>query len=79
MSHCTTCLTIVFTGVEAGNYFKIVSFYWLHDRNNARQIPRGVLHCAMAKKCVIAALRHSLRKVEPESISCNASCNKNVA
>ena len=32
----------------------------------------------MAKK-FIAVLRQSLRKVEPNSSSCNASCNKNVA
>ena len=38
---------------------------------------RDLLHCAMARKC-IAALRKSLRKVEPDSTSCS-SCNKNFA
>ena len=61
-----------------GNYFQMASFYWLLNKNIARQVARGMLHCAMAKKCV-AALRQSLRKVEPDSTSCNASCNKNVA
>ena len=37
-----------------------------------------MLHCAMTRKCV-AALRQSLRKVEPDSTSCNVSCNKSVA
>ena len=63
---------------RTGNYFQMASFYWLLNKNIARQVAKGMLHCAMAKKCV-AALRQSLRKVEPDSTSCNASCNKNVA
>ena len=53
-------------------------FYWLIAQNIARQVARGVLHCAMLKKFV-AALPQSLRKVELDSTSCNACCNKNVA
>ena len=34
-----------------------------------------MLHCAMAKKS-IAALQQSLRKVEPDSTSCNVSATK---
>ena len=41
------------------------------------KLQEGLLHCALAKTCS-AALRQSLRKVEPDSTSCNASCNKNV-
>ena len=83
MLHCATflatCLAIFFdVEYRTGNYFQMASFYWLLDKNIARQVARGMLHCAMAKKCV-AALRQSLRKVEPDSTSCNASCNKNVA
>ena len=63
---------------RTGSYFQMASFYWLLNKNIARQVARGILHCAMAKKCV-AALRQSLRKVEPDSTSCNVSCNKNVA
>ena len=63
---------------RTGNYFQMASFYWLLNKNIARQVARGMLHCAMAKKCV-AALRQSLRKVEPDSTSCNASCNKNFS
>ena len=53
-------------------------FYWLIAQNIARQVARGVLHCAMLKKFV-AALPQSLRKVELDSTSCNACCSKNVA
>ena len=53
-------------------------FYWLIAQNIARQVARGVLHCAMLQKSV-AALPQSLRKVELDSTSCNACCNKNVA
>ena len=60
---------------RTGNYFQMASFYWLLNKNIARQVARGMLHCAMAKKCV-AALRQLLGKVEPDSTSCNASCNK---
>ena len=64
--------------VETGNYFQKASFYCLLNGNIARQVARGMLHCAMSKKCV-AALRQSFRKVKPDSTSCNASCNKNIA
>ena len=47
-------------------------------KNIDRQVGRGMLYCAMAGKCV-AALWQSLRKIEPDSTLCNASCNKNVA
>ena len=57
--------------------FHTRNFYWLSNRNIARQFAEGMLHCAMARKCN-AALRQSLRKSEPDSTSCNASCNKNV-
>ena len=40
-----TCLTI---SLEAGTYLQITSFYWLLNRNIARQVVRGMLHCAMA-------------------------------
>ena len=50
-------------------------FYWLIAQNIARQVARGVLHCAMLQKSV-AALPQSLRKVELYSTSCNACCNK---
>ena len=53
-------------------------FYWLIAQNIARQVARGVLHCAMLQKSV-AALPQSLRKVELDSTSCNACCSKNVA
>ena len=53
-------------------------FYWLIAQNVARQVARGTLHCAMLQKSV-AALPQSLRKVELDSTSCNACCNKNVA
>ena len=43
----------------------------------ARQVARGMLHSAMSLKCA-AAFQQSLRKVEPDSTSCNAS-GKNVA
>ena len=52
--------------------------HWLHERiqrNTARQFGRGMLRCAIVKN----ALRQSRRKVEPDSTSRNASCNKNVA
>ena len=68
----------MFGWVETGKYFQIASFYWLPNKNIARQVARVMLHCAMFKKCV-AALRQSLRKVEPDSTSCNTCCNKNVA
>ena len=38
----------------------MASFYWLLNRNIARQVARGMLHCAMSKKCV-AVLWESLR------------------
>ena len=47
------------------------------SQNIARQVARGVLHCAMLQKSV-AALPQSLRKVELDSTKCNACCNKNV-
>ncbi len=50
--------------------FSNSEFYWLPNKNIARQVARVMLHCAMFKKCV-AALRQSLRKVEPDSTSCN--------
>ena len=53
-------------------------FYLLIAQNIARQVARGVLHCAILQKSV-AALPKSLRKVEFDSTSCNACCNKNVA
>ena len=53
-------------------------FYWRIAQNIARQVARGVLHCAILQKS-IAALPQSLRKVELDSTSCNACCNKNVA
>ena len=37
---------------RTGNYFQMASFYWLLNKNIARQFARGMLHCAMAKKCV---------------------------
>ena len=49
-----------------GNYFQIANFYWLLNRNIARQVARGILHCAMYEKCV------------PVFTSCNGFCNKNV-
>ena len=38
----------------------------------------GLSHFAILQKC-FAALPQSLRKVEADSTSCNACCNKNVA
>ena len=55
-----------------------VDFYWLIAQNIARQVARGVSHCAMLQKSV-AALPQSFRKVEFDSTSCNACCNKNAA
>ena len=82
MLHCATylatCLAIILILSKGWELFLNSEFYWLHNRNIARQVARGMLHCAMAKKCV-AALRQSLRKVEPDSTSYSASCNKNVA
>ena len=63
--------------IETGISDLTASFYWLLDRNIARQIASGMLHCTKARK-YIAALRQSLRKVESDFTSCNASCNKNV-
>ena len=51
--------------------------YWLIAQNFARQVARWVLHCAMLQQSV-AALPQSLRKVELDSTSWNACCNKNV-
>ena len=34
---------------EAGVYFQTASFYWLLNRNIARQVARGMLQCAMAR------------------------------
>ena len=70
-----TCLATCPSGDEV----KVEAyFYWLIAQNIARQVARGVLHCAMLQKSV-AALPQSLRKVELDSTSCNSCCNKNVA
>ena len=53
-------------------------FYWLIAQNIARQVARGVLHCAMLQKSV-AAFPQSLRKLKLDSTSCDVWCNKNVA
>ena len=71
MLHCTTffatCLAI---SAEAGLYF----FKWRVSiiLLAARQVARKMFRCAMARK-YIAVLGQSLRKVEPDSTSCNAS------
>ena len=33
----------------AGNNFQIGSFYWLLNRNIARQVARGMFHCRMSE------------------------------
>ena len=72
-------LQIVSQLVPLGTRLRLKAyFYWLIAQNIARQVARGVLHCAMLQKSV-AALPQSLRKVELDSTSCNACCNKNVA
>ena len=60
------------------NYFQMANFNWLlTDRNIARQVVSGMLYTVQClKKNTFAALRQSLRKVEPDSTSCNAFCNK---
>ena len=57
--------------------------YYCYCVNIARQIAKDLLHSAMSKVLslvlCVAALRQSLQKVEHDSTSSNASCNKNVA
>ena len=72
----STCLTI---SVEAGIYFLTASFYWLLNRNIAGQVARGICYIVLYARKYIDALWQSLRKVKPDSISCTASRNKNVA
>ena len=48
--HCATFLTICLAIlVEAGVDFQILEFYWLINRNIARQIAKSMLHRAIAK------------------------------
>ena len=57
MLRSATFLAISLTiSVEAENYFYTTSFYQLLNRNIARQVADGMLHCVMARK-YIAALR----------------------
>ena len=49
----------------SGDYdlFYTTSFYWLLNRNIARQVARGMLmHCAMARKCIAAYCRKRCEK-----------------
>ena len=45
------------------NYFQIACFDWLYGKNIAKQVARGMLHCATAEKC-LATFRQSLRNVQ---------------
>ena len=66
-----TCLATCPSGDEVKVELLKAYFYWLIAQKIARQVARGVLHCAMLQKSV-AALPQSLRKVELDSTSCNA-------
>ena len=56
-----------------------VKFLLLADRTKhcETSCKRGITLCNVQKS--VAALPQSLRKVELDSTSCNACCNKNVA
>ena len=72
-------LQLVSQLVPPGTRLRLKAYcYWVIAQNIARQVARGMLHCAMLQKSV-AALPQSLRKVELNSTSCNACHNKNVA
>ena len=71
-----TCLAIV---LKRRNWelFSNSAFLLAAQQTYARQVVRGMLHCAMARKCVaVAAI---VVKSRTDSTSCSASCNKNVA
>ena len=79
MLHPAMFLATCLATCPSGDEVKVEAyFYWLIAQNIARQVARGTLHCAMLQKSV-AALPQSLRKLELDSTSCNACCNKNVA
>ena len=76
---CNVFLQLVLQSQQSWDLFLNGEFLLVAQQKYCETSCKRDCYTVQWLKKYVAVLRQSLRKVEPDSTSCNASCNKNVA